>query len=98
MNILKVLFGMSLIKGVSLPRSINKSKQTTRSILDIFFMISEIVVFLTNLIFNSIIFAFKLISKIVKYLYKKFCTEATVDDVKCNVINFEEIKNKRNVS
>lgn len=97
MNILKVLFGMSLIKGVSLPRSINKSKQVTNSILGILFLLSEIVVTLTNLIFNIVIFAFKLISKIVKYLYKKFCTEATVDDAKCNVIKFEEYKNKRKV-
>lgn len=90
----KAILGITLIKGYSVRKAVKKSKQTTNTIIDVLFALSEIVVFFTQGLYKIITTIFKVTVKLFKNIRKG----DAVEDRYKNVINLEEYKNKRKAS
>lgn len=98
MNLLKALLGITLIKGVSVPRGIKKSKQATNTIFELIVVLSGIVYFLVQTTYKIIEFILKSVFYIIKYIYRKFCTKATVvveEEESSNIVSLEQYKNNK---
>lgn len=99
MNLLKVLLGVNALSHLGFSRKAKKTQGIVKQGAKDLFILSQLVVELTTLVATILVFAYKLLANVAKYIAGKIHKVEVVKEDKereqSNIIKLEEYKNRK---
>lgn len=100
MNLLKVLLGVNALSHLGFSRKAKKTQGIVKQGAKDLFILSQLVVELTTLVATILVFAYKLLANVVKYIAGKIhkvevVKEENKEHEQSNIIKLEEYKNRK---
>lgn len=99
MNLLKVLLGVNALSHLGFSRKAKKTQGIVKQGAKDLFILSQLVVELTTLVATILVFAYKLLANVVKYIagniHKVEVVKKDKEREQSNIIKLEEYKNRK---